>query len=244
MESFTPELGLAVLIITIAALTQGATSFGFSLIAVPLLGILYPLQLVVPVLIIYSLILNSVVLYHLRDHIQLRKILLLAIFGILGTPFGVHLLQALEEAALQLIVGITIVVVAAVNFSGYQFSVKNESASFIPIGFLSGLLNGSVSLGGPPIVLFLNNQKVKKQQFRGNLTLYFWILNLFSIPTYIFSGLITEEVLHYSGIMLPGLIVGTLLGVRVGNYVNEQLFRRISMSLIMGMGFLSIWSAL
>jgi uncharacterized protein len=244
MEGFSHEILFGILVIFVAAMTQGATSFGFSLIGVPLLGILFPLQVAVPVLMIFSLILNSLVLYHIRAHVQLKKIIILVIFGILGTPFGVYLLKVLAEDTLKLVVGIIIVIVAGVNISGYHFTVKNEKISFIPIGLASGLLNGSVSLGGPPIVLFLNNQKVEKQAFRGNLTLYFWVINLFSIPAYFFSGLITQEVIRSAVYLFPGLILGTLIGIRIGNQVEEQLFKKISMSLIMGMGILSILSGI
>ncbi len=244
MEAMTPEILFGILVIFMAAMTQGATSFGFSLIAVPLLGIMFPLQVVVPVLMIYSLILNSLILYNIREHVQLKKIIILVVFGMIGTPFGVYLLKVLEENTLKLFVGIIIVIVAAVNLSGVHFKIKNDRAAFIPVGFASGLLNGSVSLGGPPIVLFLNNQKVEKQIFRGNLTLYFWMINLFSIPTYFFSGLITTEVISYSVYLFPGLILGTLIGIHMGNQVEEQLFKKISMSLIMGMGILSILSGI
>ncbi len=244
MDVMMQQILFGILIIFLAAMTQGATSFGFSLIAVPLLGIMIPLQVAVPILMIYSLILNSVILYHIRQHVQLKKIIVLVISGMAGTPFGVYLLKALEESTLKLVVGIIIVIVAAVNISGYHIKMKNGKRSFIPVGFASGLLNGSVSLGGPPIVLFLNNQKVEKQIFRGNLTLYFWMINLFSIPTYFFSGLITREVVSYSLYLFPGLIIGTLIGIRMGNQVNERLFKRISTGLIMGMGILSIWSGL
>lgn len=244
MEVMSQQILFGILIIFMAAMTQGATSFGFSLIALPLLGIMYPLQVVVPILMIYSLILNSLILYHIRKHVDFKKIMVLVIFGMIGTPFGVYLLKVLDESFLKLLVGIIIVIVAVVNFSGYHIKVKNEKASFIPIGFASGLLNGSVSFGGPPIVLFLNNQGVEKQVFRGNLTLYFWMINLFSIPTYFFSGLITSEVISYSGYLFPGLILGTLFGIQIGNRVEEQLFKKISLSLIMGMGFLSIFSGI
>ncbi len=244
MDIMIQQILFGILVIFIAAMTQGATSFGFSLIAVPLLGIMFPLQVAVPILMIYSLILNSVILYHIREHVQLKKIIVLVVSGMAGTPFGGYLLKALEENTLKLVVGIIIVIVAGVNISGYHIKMKNSKRSFIPVGFVSGLLNGSVSLGGPPIVLFLNNQKVEKQIFRSNLTLYFWMINLFSIPTYFFSGLITTEVVSYSLYLFPGLMIGTLIGIRMGNQVNERLFKRISMGLIMGMGILSIWSGL
>jgi len=244
MEYVLVNIIFGVLIIFFAAMTQGITSFGFSLIGLPLLGIFLPLKIIVPILVIYSLVLNTIILYHIKEFIDFKRISILVIAGIIGTPFGVYLLKFSNESTLKLLIGIIITIAAIVNFSGYKIKVKNEKLSYIPVGLVSGLLNGSVSLGGPPIVLFLTNQDVEKQIFRANLTLYFWILNIITIPTHFLGGLITSEVIRYTAYLSPGLVVGTLLGIRLGNKLDENLFKKITLSLIMCMGVLSIISAI
>ncbi|QNO14675.1 sulfite exporter TauE/SafE family protein [Alkalicella caledoniensis] len=244
MDSLILQTLIGAIIIFFSSMTQGIASFGFSLLALPLLGLFLPLRIIVPVLIIYSFILNSIILYNIRQHINLKRIYIVAIFGIIATPFGAHLLKIMDENTLKIIIGVIITISTLANFLGYKFKVKNEKLSYMPIGLVSGLLNGSVSLAGPPLVLFLSNQGVEKQIFRANLTLYFWILNVITIPTYFFSGLITQEVVNYSAYLFPGLIVGTLLGIGVGNKVDELLFKKLAMSLIMAMGLLSIVSGI
>ncbi|ABR47757.1 protein of unknown function DUF81 [Alkaliphilus metalliredigens QYMF] len=244
MEDIMVQIVFGALVIFFAAMTQGITSFGFSLISLPLLGLFLPLKIVVPVLVIYSLLLNSIILYHIKEFIEIKRISILVMAGIIGTPFGVYLLKISDESTLKLLIGIIITIAAIVNFSGYKIKVKNEKRSYIPVGLASGLLNGSVSLGGPPVVLFLTNQAVEKQIFRANLTLYFWILNITTIPTYFFGGLITGEVIQYTAYLSPGLIVGTLLGISLGNKVDENLFKKLTLSLIMCMGVLSIMSGI
>ncbi len=49
----------AILVIFISGFTQGMTSFGFSLLALPLMTMILPIQVVVPLLMIFSLVLNS-----------------------------------------------------------------------------------------------------------------------------------------------------------------------------------------
>jgi len=244
VENLLINIVLGALVIFLSAMTQGITSFGFSLIAVPLLGMLFPLKIIVPILVIYSLVLNSIILYHIKEFINFKRISMLVMAGIIGTPFGVYLLKILDESTLKLFIGIIITIAAIANFYGYKVKVKNEKLSHIPVGLVSGLLNGSVSLGGPPIVLFLTNQDVEKQIFRANLTLYFWILNITTIPSHFLGGLITREVIQYTAYLSPGLIIGTLLGIRLGNKIDENLFKKITLGLITCMGILSIISTI
>ncbi|SET76000.1 hypothetical protein SAMN05660297_03412 [Natronincola peptidivorans] len=244
MEELLTQLIIGTVVILLASTIQGITSFGFSLIALPLLGMILPLKVVVPVLIIFSLVLNSIILYHIKEYVDFKRISILVAAGIVATPFGTYLLKVLDESFLNLLVGIIITFAAIINFYGVKIKVNNEKLSYIPVGLISGLLNGSVSLGGPPIVLFLTYQAVEKQIFRANLTLYFWILNIITIPTYYYNGLITHEVIQYTAYLFPILIAGTLLGIKLGNRVDENLFKKFTLSLIMVMGALSIISGI
>ncbi|MBM7615684.1 sulfite exporter TauE/SafE family protein [Alkaliphilus hydrothermalis] len=244
MDNLFLQILLGFIIIFISAMTQGITSFGFSLVSLPLLGIFLPLKIVVPVLVIYSLVLNTMILYHIKDHIDIKKIAILVTAGLIGTPFGAYLLKVTDETVLKIFVGVLLTFTAIINYYGIKIKVKNEKLSFIPVGLVSGLLNGSVSLGGPPVVLFLTNQSVEKMKFRANLTSYFWILNIITVPTYFFGGLITKDVVTYTAYLFPGLIIGTLTGIKLGNKVDEELFRKLTLVLIMVMGILSIYSAM
>lgn len=238
------QIIIGLIVIFFAGMIQGITSFGFSLLAVPLLGLFLPLQIVVPMLIIYSLFLNSIILYNVRKHVDIKKIAILVIAGVIGTPFGTYLLKAQDENILKIAVGIIVTFSAVAFLRGFKVHVKNEKLSYIPVGLMSGLLNGSVSLSGPPVILFLTNQGVEKQTFRANLTSYFWVLNLITVPTYLISGLITKDVMNYTMYLFPALIIGVIVGIKVGNKVDESIFRRMTLGLIVFMGILSIISGI
>ncbi|MBS4537745.1 sulfite exporter TauE/SafE family protein [Clostridium sp. D2Q-11] len=233
---------IGIIIIFTAGMIQGITSFGFSLLAVPLLGIIMPLKLIVPILVIFSLIMNSMILYKVREYVNLKKIILLIISAIIATPIGANILMNFDENLLKIGVGIIVTISAIAFYLGYKVKFKNEKLAYIPVGILSGLLNGSVSLSGPPVIIFLTNQGVGKQIFRSALTAYFWILNIMTIFTFIYKGLITEEVIKYSVYLLPSLIIGVTLGIRLGDKVKEEVFEKLTVVLIIFMGILSIIS--
>lgn len=244
MEELITHIIFGFIIMFIASMTQGIASFGFSLIALPLLGIFLPIRIVVPILIIYSLILNTAILSQLRKYVDLKDIWIILVFGIIATPFGGHLLKIAPENILKGLVGIILIIAALINYKGYKIKVKNQRLTYIPVGVVSGLLNGSVSLAGPPVVLFLSNQGVEKQTFRANLTTYFWILNIITIPTYFLQGLITRYVITYSIYLIPGLVLGTLLGIKIGNKVDDTMFKKLTIGLITAMGVMSLVSVM
>ncbi|EOC99586.1 sulfite exporter TauE/SafE family protein [Caldisalinibacter kiritimatiensis] len=177
---------VAFIVILLAGMVQGLTSFGFSLLSVPILSIFLPLKIIVPVLIVLSFALNSVIFYKVKEYVKLRKIVYLVVFGILATPLGTYLLLFIDEKLLQIGVGVIVTFTAVMFWLGYKVTIKNEKISLSLVGIMSGLLNGSVSLSGPPVIVFLTNQGVKKQVFRANLTSFFLILNIITIPTYFF----------------------------------------------------------
>jgi len=234
---------LSFLVIMLSGFIQGTTSFGFSLIALPLLGIMLSLKLVVPLLVIFSLFMNSIILFKLRDYIDLKRILVLIFSSIITTPIGAYLLISIDENILKLIVGIIVVLSAIIFKLGFNINVKNEKLAFIPVGFMSGLLNGAVSLSGPPVIIFLTNQKTEKQVFRATLTSFFWILNIATIFVFFYNGLINVKVLNLSAKLMPGLLIGLFFGMKLGDSIQQKTFQDATIFLLFCMGSLSIFGS-
>ncbi len=234
---------MCLIIILFASGIQGLTSFGFAMIAIPLLTLFLPLKIVTPLLIIYSLLVNVIIIYKIKEYIQIQKMVYLIISGIIGTPLGIYLLLVIEEDILKAGVGIVILLAAGALYYGCKANIKNQKLANIITGLLSGILNGSLAMSGPPVILFLKNEDVEKQIFRANLAFYFAIIDLLTIPILIYGGLITQEVLRYTLFLLPGLIIGAWLGMYFSNKVNNEIFKRFTLYLIAVMGVLSIVSS-
>lgn len=235
---------IAFIIIIFSAMVQGATGFGFSLLAVPLLAFVLPLNVIVPILVLFSLLLNVIVFFKLQGHVDKVKIGILIGFGLISIPIGINALQGLDENIIKLAVGIIVIVSAvAMNF-GIKIHFKNEKVAYGLTGILSGILNGASSLSGPPVILMLSNEGVEKSTFRKTLATYFLALNLFSIPMFVLNGMVTTEVLSKSVILLPALIIGVLIGVGLGNKLPEKIFRKITLTLIFLMGIMTIISSI
>lgn len=231
------------LMILLAAAIQGMTSFGFSLVALPLLTLLLPITVVVPILVLYSILLNVILLSKLYKHVHLKMITFLVIGGALGIPVGVWLLKSVPADQLKRVAGVVIVIVGLLMLKGYRAHLKHPQKWFGVVGLVSGILQGALSLSGPPVVLFLTNQDVDKLTFRANLTAFFTLLNVVSIPGFILSGVITPLVMSKALTLLPFMLGGLAIGMFSSNKINERLFKRLTLFLMIVSGIAAIVTA-
>jgi len=227
-----------------AATIQGMTSFGFALVAVPLLSFFLDISLITPLLVLYSFVLNLIIFSRIYKNADFKSLKFMMIGGVLGIPAGTYLLKNLDSDLLKLMVGILVVVFGLILLRGITFRLKNEKKAYLPIGLVSGVLQGAVALSGPPIVLFLSNQGANKDKFRASLSSYFLLLNFISLPMFFLSGLFTSEVLMTSLKASPGMIIGVVLGLKLSNKIDEKTFKKITLALIIVMGFMNIVNVL
>ncbi|MCD6436140.1 MAG: sulfite exporter TauE/SafE family protein, partial [Clostridiales bacterium] len=218
--------------------------FGFSLISLPLLSLILDIKLIVPVLVVYSLILNVVIFFSLYKHLKAKEIILMLVTGIACIPLGMQVLLFADENLLKIFVGIFIVAFSLMLFFNKHYEIKNEKLGSLITGALSGILNGSVSLSGPPIAIFMTNKGVEKQQFRANLAFYFFILNIFTMIIFFVGGILTSEVLLFSAKHVVFLLLGVIVGIRTGNKLEENVFRKLIIIVLMVLGSASFISSL
>lgn len=234
------DIFFAAIVIFTAALVQGATSFGFSLIALPLLGLLFGLKVVVPTLVIFSIVLNLIILVKLRIRPNLKEIGLLTVFAILFIPVGVQLLIFVDESILKAGISILLIAIAVIMLRGYKIKITNKTISYILTGILSGILNGAVSLSGPPVVVLLANDDKNKDDFRSSLTFLFFTLNIVTIVLYISKGLFENPALIKMLYLLPVMIIGTFVGLFIGNRIDDGKFKKIVLVLLLFMGMMNL----
>jgi len=220
---------------------QGFTSFGFSLVAIPLLSLFLDTKLVIIITVTYSLIINGIIVKKYYRDTKLKKIVPLLISAIIFTFVGVSYLQTINEYVLKLIIGVLLVVIGIINNLGIKINFKKPENYYLPVGAVSGVLNGIGGISGPPVLVFLSNIDLNRSQFKATLSSYFFTLNIVAILTYIYKGFYTSENLEIIWIYLPYVIIGTIIGVYTSTKVEERLFKRIINFAIPVMGLNIVW---
>jgi uncharacterized protein len=172
-------MALAAVAAFAGAFVQSATGFGFALILSPaLFAVLDPVEAVAALLVL-GLLLNLLVLFE-GEHVDWRTLVPLLVAAVPGLVGGVALLGWLAKSTLQVVVGLAVIATAGwqLRQRGRPARVHPSRASGWAAGFASGVLSTSISVSGPPIVLWLEARGVRPEEFRATLAASFLALNL------------------------------------------------------------------
>ena len=219
-------------IVLLGSLTQGVTGFGFALVAVPILVHFADPKSVVVVVLILSAILNFMILLQARRHVILSDAGPIVLGTVLGVPFGTYLLLAISSEELKLLVAVLILIFAVPMLLGYSRTFRHVRTASVAVGLVSGALQSSTSMGGPPVVLFMAAQEVEKRNFRGTLVLRSVAASTLSVLALVPSGLVTSDVLIQVLYLAPTMIIGFVAGSRLLGLVPDAAFRKLVLILI------------
>jgi uncharacterized protein len=163
------------------AAVQSATGFGFALVLSPaLFAVMDPVEAVTALLVL-GLALNLLVLFEggRPEHVDWRALAPMLVAAVPGLAIGAVALTQLSKEVLQVAVGVAVIAAA-----GWQLRERARGHRPIPpaaawgAGFASGALTTSISVSGPPLVLWLEARGVRPEEFRASLAASFLALNL------------------------------------------------------------------
>ena len=209
------------LIIFTATLVRSTFGFGESLIAVPLLVFLIPLEVAVPLSVLISIVVAGVVVVQDKKEVYFYSAKWLIIYAAIGIPIGLYLLIYGNEALIKSILGSFIILYSIYSLiSKRTFKLKSDNKiGLFVCGFLSGVFGGAYGINGPPLVIYGNMRNWSAQHFRATLQAYFLVASSIGMIGYWYKGLWTTSVSYYFLISLP-VIIPTIF---LGRYLNRRL---------------------
>jgi len=230
------ELLAGILIIFAAYFLKGFSGFGPALIIVPSLSLVYDPVTAITAAALFDFIGGGILLITVRKEIQWRFVLSIFFALALGAILGSLLLGTIDTTLLKKIIALAILLFSGVilfqrnNLS--QPAHKSIATLKYPVGFISGVLGGLISITGPPLIIYMK-MLYKKEFFRVQLIGIFFLgsgwrfalYKLNQLPMHISHG----ELVIYFGIMLIGLWIGSKLHVKV----NENIFNKVVALLIL-----------
>lgn len=208
-------------IIFIATLVRTTFGFGESLIAVPLLIFLIPIEIAVPLSVLISIFIAAIVVVQDRKQIHFNSAKWLIVFGVLGIPIGLFLLVNVNDVIVKATLGILIIgysVYSLLSKSNFKLESDNKTWLFL-CGFISGIFGGAYGLNGPPVVIYGNIRNWTAKHFRATLQAYFLPASSLGMVGYWSQGLWNSTVTYYFLISIPV----TIPAIFLGRYLNHQL---------------------
>ena len=231
------------LIILTAGFTQGFTGFGSALVMLPLLTLLIGVKTVVPMVILLGICINLILFFQVHRHLQWRRVRDLLAACIPGIFCGVYILKTLSTGILELAIGVVLLIFPA--WLMYRGVPEREIKAWWawPAGFLSGVLGGSVSAGGPPVIIYTALQPWGKLPIKSTLVGFFLVTSAATGAVQAGGGLMTREVLILFAAGLPALVTGVLAGSYLFARADSGAYRKVLNVLLILLGMVMVVKA-
>ena len=216
------DYAYAAAVLLAAYFIRGIAGFGSGLVAVPLLALRFPLQLVVPVMLLLDLAASTWLGGAHRGKVRWDEIRPLLPASTVGVLLGTTLLVGLPERPVLAALGL-FVLVFGVRYVLDMHGERPISRRWAhPAGLLGATVSGLFGTGGPPYVIYLGHRIRDKGELRATLSLLFMLEGGFRVCVFLAAGLLADRTV-WSGVAL-GLAV-LAAGLWLGSHVHTRLDR-------------------
>lgn len=240
----TGTLLLIALIVLGTTMLSTIAGFGFGTVAVPMLMLLLPPSVVVVIVKVMGSGTGWIVLLSIWRHIQWRTITRILPAALAGLLVGGYILREADSAAIQLFVGV-LVLVSAVTMVVRPILIERDALwATSLVGFLTGVMGNATGLLAPAVVVYFTGRRFPRDVFRATTMALFLAVELVGLPTLAAQGAVSWVDVRFALLLLPLAILGRLVGLRLVRHVSQERFRRLTTGLLFVMAVLTIGSAL
>lgn len=218
-----------------AAFVIGAVGFADALILNAVwLHIMEPVA-AVPLIVACGIVMHATPLYRLRKSLDFTRLAPFAVFGVLGVPVGTWALDYMEPQLFRTIIGALLMVygVWVITRPHTSLGEAGGRAADSAVGMLGGVMGGFAGLSGLFPTMWVGIRGWHRDRQRGTYQPFVLVMHATGIATFAASGMITMR----TGVdflwCLPAVVVGSWLGVKVYPFLNDTLFRRLVVGLIL-----------
>jgi len=233
------EVVFLVAVVLVAATAQTTAGFGFALIAVPLLVTVLDVKDVVVAVGVLGWINSTLVALTTRERVPVRPVTVMLAGSFFGMPLGLLVLLFAPEDGLRLAVGVASIVMASALMLGLRWGGRDVPTELLA-GGVSGVLNTSTGMNGPPIVLYLQDRGFPTAEFRGALSAFFFVSGIVSFAIFAASGVVSAKALALSAAGAPAVLAGNWVGHRLVEQLSAEAFRRLVLILLVATALVAI----
>ncbi|SES01065.1 sulfite exporter TauE/SafE family protein [Salisediminibacterium halotolerans] len=231
------EVFFIVVVLFGGAFVQGVSGFGFGLIAMSFLPLIYTVQESALLVLSLSLVLASSMILQMYKHIQWRALFVLLGAAFVGRLGGYHILHTYGELdILRVFLGIFLILVVFYLF----FSKKPDpdrivSGKWLPMaaGFGGGFVGGIFAVGGPFFVFYMMLKfSDNKYAYSANLQVTFLFTNATSVALHGASGDYSLMLVVFFLVGIMSVVFGSRLGVRCFSYIPQDKIKKLAATVV------------
>jgi uncharacterized membrane protein YfcA len=200
---------------------------GVGMLVVLLMAHLFEGKLSVGALLPMLIVGDCFAVAYYKRHAQWRRLWGLFPAVIAGMIPGAWALHTIGDEHFKAILGALVLGLIALEIArryfGWTEAPKHWSFVFA-MGFLAGFATTVGNVAGPVISLYLLSQGLLKKEFIGTGAWYYLLINCGKVPIFWRLGLITSQTLTFDLCMIPAIVAGALLGVKLLPKIPQRIF--------------------
>ncbi|NOX74959.1 MAG: sulfite exporter TauE/SafE family protein [Alphaproteobacteria bacterium] len=230
----TTMIVASLLVVLGAGFVKGAVGFAMPMILISGIGSFMSAEMAVAALILPTVTTNLLqAMRHGLGHAwaSFRKFWrfnLVMFVTILGSA---QLVTRLPQAVLFGLLGTMIVIFAILQLAGWQPSIRKgfERVTEIGIALIAGFFGGLTGVWGPPTILYLTALDLPKAESVRVQGVTYLMGSLLLVGAHLKSGVLNAETIPYSALMIVPALIGQLIGLRLHDRMDQALFRRLTL---------------
>ena len=230
---------LATGFIFLAAIVRGYSGFGFSLLSITALSLIYPPRQVIPAVFLLEIAASLHLLPSIWKDVHWRSLVPLMAGALIGTPLGVFALAHFPPAPMTLALAVFVLAATVLLWRGFVLTSMPSAPATLAVGTATGLANGAFGMGGPPVVLFYFASPAGNAAGRASLIAYFLFTDVVGLGFMAREALVTRAAGLLALSFLPALFLGVWLGSRGFKSADPERFRKIVLLVLAGLAVIT-----
>jgi len=220
-------------VLFVASYIRGFSGFGFTAVVMIGLSVTLPIVEIVPLSIALELAASSGQARGIIRDVNWRRLSILLVAGLFGTPIGVYLLGAFPDASLR-ILALTFVLGSSVCLIFFRPKPRQfSSLIFALAGFIIGIINGATALSGLVLALFLSLSEKRPAQMRATMIFFLFVADFWAGGILLASGHYDSVTIYRIITAIPVLGLGVWLGSRQFASAQPASFRNVVLWLLL-----------
>ena len=223
-------LALVVVAFLASGVVRGFTGgIGSNFLTAPILSVLIGPREAVPIVVLLSMVGNAQLMPQVLPHVRWREGGAIFLFPVLFAPLGAWVLFTIEEDTMRRVIAGMAAAFSLLLLTGWRYRGRHMLGLSVATGSASGLLVGAISMGGPPIFLYLMAGPGCAVTNRAQFVMFGNFAAITALVSFAVVGAITSTVLLFVAFLLVPLMTGIWIGDRLFRRTGDELFRRLTL---------------
>jgi uncharacterized protein len=215
-----------------AAIVRGFSGFGFSLLSITALSLVYAPAQIIPSIFMLEVAASLHLLPSIWKDIHWRSLLPLTLGCLIATPLGVWALANVPARPMQVAFALFVLAASFALWRGYALKSMPGQVASTAAGAASGLANGAFGIGGPPVIVFYFSSPAGDIAGRASLIAFFLITDVIGLSNQAVQGLLLWDAVWRAVAFLPPLLLGVWIGNSSFKSANPETFRKAVLALL------------